>query len=140
MTTDRPGKPDDPHDHPHDHESFEELLEAAIEVEQETGLHEETRAQAERSLVFRSLRVGLGLVVFCVGITLLVLPGPGLIVMAAGLALMAQDVPFARRWLDRVRARIPEGEDGNPATWVIVGSACLFVVSVGGSLWWTFLR
>jgi len=133
-------EPEGRHDHRHDHESFEELLEAAIEVEQETGLHEETRAQAERSLVFRAVRVGFGLVVLCVGITLLVLPGPGLIVIAAGLALMAQDVPFARRWLDRVRARIPEGEDGNPARWVIVGSAGLFVVSVVGSLWWTFWR
>jgi hypothetical protein len=120
-------------------EVLEDLLQAAVEVEQETG-HEETAAQAKRLLVLRVLRVGLGVVVLCVGITLLVLPGPGLIVMAAGLALMAQDVPFARRWLRRERDRIPEGEDGNPATWVIVGSAILFVSSVGGSLWWTFGR
>ncbi len=70
--------------------------------------------------MLRVLRVTLGVIVVGVGISLLVLPGPGLIVIAGGLALMAQDVPFARRWLAKVRERIPEDEDGGVATWVIV--------------------
>ena len=121
-------------------EELEELYEAAIEAEIETGRREETEEEARRSLIRRVLRVGLGVLVVCVGITLLVLPGPGLIVIAGGLALLAEDVPFARRWLKLVRERIPEGEDGEVATWVIVVSVGFLVLSVGASIWWTFLR
>jgi len=121
-------------------EQLDELLEAAVEAEIETGEREETVAEAERNLVLRVLRVTLGIVVVGVGISLLVLPGPGLIVIAGGLALMAQDVPFARRWLEKVRERIPEDEDGGIATWVIVLSAAALVASIAGSIWFTFLR
>jgi hypothetical protein len=121
-------------------EHLDELLEAAVEAEIETGHREETVEQAERSLVLRVLRVSLGVIVVCVGISLLVLPGPGLIVIAGGLALMAQDVPFARRWLAKVRERIPEDEDGGVATWVIVLSVTALVLSISGSIWFTFFR
>jgi len=121
-------------------EHLDELLEAAVEAEIETGEREETVGEAERNLVLRVLRVTLGIVVVGVGISLLVLPGPGLIVIAGGLALMAQDVPFARRWLEKVRERIPEDEDGGIATWVIVLSVAALVASIAGSIWFTFLR
>ena len=121
-------------------EHLDELLEAAVEAEIETGRREETVEQAERSLVLRVLRVTLGVVVVAVGLSLLVLPGPGLIVIAGGLALMAQDVPFARRWLAKVRERIPEDEDGGIATWVVVLSVSALVISIAGSIWFSFLR
>jgi hypothetical protein len=63
-------------------EHLDEILEAAVEAEIETGRREETVEQAERSLVLRVLRVTLGVIVVGVGISLLVLPGPGLIVIA----------------------------------------------------------
>jgi hypothetical protein len=125
---------------PDRHERRHELLEAAIEAEQQTGHREETPAEAERHILLRIARVTLGVIVVCVGVSLLVLPGPGLVVIAAGLALMAPDVPFARRWLHAVRRRLPEDEDGSVAPWVIVLSTGGLLVSVGGSLWWTFLR
>jgi hypothetical protein len=122
------------------HDRRHELLEAAIEAEQQTGRREETEAEAERHILLRIARVTLGVIVVGVGLSLLVLPGPGLVVIAAGLALMAPDVPFARRWLHAVRRRIPEDEDGSVAAWVIAVSTGCLLVSVGGSLWWTFLR
>jgi hypothetical protein len=138
---------DEPPRHPHHHERLEhleehleELLEAAVEVEQHTGRREETVEEAKRSLLRRVLRVSAGAVVACIGLVLLVLPGPGLVVLASGLAIMAVDVPFAARWLHKVRQRIPEGEDGKVATWVIVASVAGVVASTGGSVWWTFLR
>lgn len=121
-------------------EQLEELFELAVEVELETGRPEETEQEAKRHIVRRVARVALGVVVLCAGILLVVLPGPGLLVMAVGLALMAPEVPFARRLLARVRERIPESEDGRVAVWVVVSSVAGLVASVGGSLWWTFGR
>ena len=50
--------------------------------------------------------VGGGLLL-AAGAAMLVLPGPGLVVIAAGLALLATEFLWARRMLDRVKARIP---------------------------------
>lgn len=45
---------------------------------------------------------GFGLVIS--GILLLVLPGPGILVILLGLAVLAREFGWARRLLDRVRA------------------------------------
>ena len=68
------------------------------------------------------------------------LPGPGLVVMAIGLAILAQDVPFARRLLDRVRARIPADAEGNISKPILYGGLAVSVVAVSASLWFTFFR
>lgn len=118
-----------------------ELLASAIEAEQQTGHREETVPAAERHLVMRIVRVTLGAVIVCIGLSVMVLPGPGLIVTAAGLALMAPDTSRSPgRWLQAVRRRLPEGENGSVAAWVIVASTFTFLCSVGGSIWWTFIR
>ncbi len=118
---------------------IDDLVDWAIEAEIETG-HEATEAEAERGLVRRMARIVAGFSLVVVGIFLLVLPGPGLVTIAAGLALLSRDVPFARRWLAIVRRRIPETEDGEVAGWVIVMSAALLVASLAGSLGWVLLR
>jgi hypothetical protein len=121
-------------------EELHEFEQAAIEAELETGRREETIEEAKRHLLIRVLRITAGVLVCGVGIALLVLPGPGLVVLAAGLALLAQDVPFARRLLDRVRARLPEGEDGEVSKLFIVVCSAGGVVFMGISIWWTLLR
>ena len=45
----------------------------------------------------------VGLVLLAAGIVLLVLPGPGLLVTMAGLALLATEYEWARRLLARLR-------------------------------------
>jgi Flp pilus assembly protein TadB len=122
------------------HDELRQLEEAAIEAELETGRREESVEQAKRHLLVRAARITAGVVVCAVGVALLVLPGPGLVVLAAGLALLAQDVRFARRLLERVRERLPEDESGQ------VSKLFLVVCSVGGaffmgvSAWWTLIR
>jgi Putative transmembrane protein (PGPGW) len=117
---------------------LDEILEWSIEAEEQTA-HEATEAEAERGLVRRVARIVAGTSLVVVGLFLLVLPGPGLVTIAAGLALLARDVPFARRWLAIVRARIPESDEGKVAGWVIVLSVVAFVASLGGSLIWFFV-
>jgi hypothetical protein len=128
-------------DHGHRlHDRFEAFEEAAIEAELESGRREETVEQAKRHLLFRLGRIIAGSVVCLAGLFLLVFPGPGLVVLAIGLAILAQDVPFARRLLDRVRARIPSDAEGNISKPLLYGGLAVSFVAVCGSLWWTFLR
>jgi hypothetical protein len=49
----------------------------------------------------RIARVVSGFVLLVAGVLMLVLPGPGIAAIAAGLALLAQDFPWAHRWLER---------------------------------------
>jgi hypothetical protein len=121
-------------------EELHEFEQAAIEAELETGRREETVEQAKRHLLLRVARDVAGFVLCGVGIALLVLPGPGLVVLAAGLALLAQDVPFARRLLERVRERLPESEDGEVSKLFIVACSGVGAVFMFASVWWTFFR
>ncbi len=53
----------------------------------------------------RMLVVAVGFVVLGAGLTMLVLPGPGILVVAAGLVILATELDWAGRLLDRVRDR-----------------------------------
>ena len=45
----------------------------------------------------------IGVTVLLIGIALLVLPGPAFVVIPLGLAILATEYAWARRWLKRVR-------------------------------------
>lgn len=52
----------------------------------------------------RLARMVAGFLLLLAGLAMLVLPGPGWITVALGLALLAPDFPWARRLLDRLKA------------------------------------
>ena len=52
----------------------------------------------------------VGSTVVLIGVALLVLPGPGLLVLILGLALLATEFVWARRWLERVRNMVKSGK------------------------------
>ena len=121
-------------------ERFEEFEKAAIEAELDTGRREETIAEAKRHIFIRIGRVFLGTIVVIAGLLMLPLPGPGMLTIAAGLALLASDVPFARNLLESVRKRLPADADGKVSKPVVIGGLVVSVVTVASSLWWTFFR
>ena len=121
-------------------ERFEELEQAAIEAELATGRREESIAEAKRHILVRIGRVFLGTIVVIAGLLMLPLPGPGMLTIAAGLALLAYDVPFARNLLESVRKRLPADADGKVSKPVVIGGLVVSVVTVAFSLWWTFFR
>jgi tellurite resistance protein TerC len=45
----------------------------------------------------------IGVTVLLIGVALLVLPGPAFIVIPIGLAILATEYAWARRWLKKVR-------------------------------------
>lgn len=47
----------------------------------------------------------VGTTVLLLGIAMLVLPGPGLLVIPTGLAILAAEFAWARKWLRVVRAK-----------------------------------
>lgn len=124
----------------HEHERWERLEEAAIAAEMETAHREETVEEAKRGVLRRLARMTAGSFLVGVGLVLLVLPGPGLILIASGLVILSVDVPFAARLLEKVRKRLPADEEGNVPNLYVYGGLVVTVVAVGVSLWWTFLR
>jgi len=127
-----------------DHERFDEALErleeVLIETELEVDAREETREEVRRNLIVRALRIAAGSIVCLVGLFLIPLPGPGMFVLAAGLAILSRDVPFARRLLANVRARIPENERGEISRPILIGGLIVSIATVSFSLWWWLLR
>jgi uncharacterized protein (TIGR02611 family) len=45
----------------------------------------------------------IGVTVLVIGVALLILPGPGFIVIPVGLAILASEYAWARHWLKKVR-------------------------------------
>jgi uncharacterized protein (TIGR02611 family) len=54
----------------------------------------------------RFIRIAAGFILLAAGIVMLVLPGPGWITIAAGLAVLAAHFQWARRLLDDVKHRV----------------------------------
>ena len=79
----------------------------------------------------------LGWLLVVGGIAALVLPGPGLLGLFAGLALLSQQYEWAERRLEPVKRRALEAAEDSVRTWPrIIGSAVLAVLlTAAGVLW-----
>lgn len=114
----------------------EEIERAAVEAELRTGRREQNAEEAKRHILVRLVRMTVGVVLLLAGIAMLVLPGPGALVIAAGLVLLAEDVVWADRALRFVRKRVPGvPEDGTiPRSTLLVGGL-LTAAGIAVSLW-----
>jgi hypothetical protein len=76
----------------------------------------------------------LGWILVVGGIAALVLPGPGLLAIVAGLALLSQQYDWAQRRLDPVKKRALEAAADGVETWPRILLSCLgvaFLIGVG---------
>lgn len=133
-----PNAPDEPEPAHAEHHS--RLVDAAIEAELETGVHEESIAEAKRHILYRLARMALGFTVLILGFLAIPLPGPGWLIVALGLGILSRDFVWAERTLGLVRNRLPQDADGKipTKTWVMIGVAT--TVTAGVSTWWGFFR
>ncbi len=74
---------------------------------------------ADPSLVLRKIRrwviIGVGLTVLFIGIALLVLPGPAILVIPLGLAILAGELVWARTFLQKIRRTLGLEKKEHPA-------------------------
>ena len=91
----------------------------------------------------------LGWLLLVVGLAALFLPGPGLLSMFAGLALLSQQYEWARRWVEPVKLRAFKAAAEGVETWpritlsllgVALLAACgvLWIRSPATPAWWSF--
>ncbi|GAA2110685.1 hypothetical protein GCM10009759_52210 [Kitasatospora saccharophila] len=82
--------------------------------------------EADPTAVHPVARVAFGVAgtaLIVVGVVLLVLPGPGMLLLLAGMVLVARAVPAFARFVEPVRAKAMQGVEASVASgWRIAGS------------------
>jgi len=87
--------------------------------------------------VKRVLYTVLGGALLLVGLALLVLPGPGLILVVAGVAILARAFPRLERHLEPLRARAAQvAEESVRSRWRVAGSALVGAALIAAGLVW----
>ena len=95
----------------------------------------------ERTLPVRILRFVIGVHVVIAGILMLLLPGPGVVTVIAGLVLISPEVPAAERLVGYLRKKTPGiPDDGSipRSAWATMAGMVLF--GIAGSVWWYVIR
>jgi len=59
----------------------------------------------------RVLKIVIGFTVLAAGAAMLLLPGPGIVTMAIGLAILSAEFVWARRWLERIKRHAGTARD-----------------------------
>ncbi len=109
---------------------YERLEEAAVRAEFETGEREDSEAEARAHIAVRIARMTFGSFLVILGIILMPLPGPGGVIVAAGLVVLSKDVAWADRALRWMRKRTPGiPEDGKVPASTIVVSVMMMVAA-----------
>ncbi len=91
-----------------------------------------------RSAARRVLLEGMGWVLVVAGVAALVLPGPGLLMIFGGLALLSQQYEWAERRLEPIRLRALRGAAEGVETWPrIAASAAGALAICGFGVLWT---
>jgi uncharacterized protein (TIGR02611 family) len=79
----------------------------------------------------------LGWTLVVAGIAALVLPGPGLLAIFAGLAILSQQYEWAERRIEPVKKRALEGASDSVQTWprIVIATLCALGIVGFGVLW-----
>lgn len=115
-----------------------DFRDAAIQAELEIGHDDDTPAKAWSHVLIRIGRMIAGFVVLLAGAAMMVLPGPGLVVVAAGLVILSKDVAWADRALRYVRKRAPGLDEEGPIPKSTIVVSIMLMVAAGLGAWWWF--
>lgn len=115
-------------------ERRDRLREAAILAELDTGRRESSEEGARRNVVVRLVIIAFGSLVTLAGLAMLVLPGPGIVVVIAGLGILASEVTWAERLLAYAKRRANVEGITEQHPWLKPASIVVTVVGVGFSI------
>lgn len=107
---------------------------AAIEAERNTGRRERTAEDAQRNIVVRIAIIAFGTLVTLAGLGMLVLPGPGIVVVIAGLGILASEVSWAERLLAYAKKKANVESVTAQHPWIKPVSIVLMVLGVAASI------
>jgi uncharacterized protein (TIGR02611 family) len=110
------------------------LREAAVEAEYATGAREETVERAQRHILARLAIIAVGTVVLVAGLLMLVLPGPGIVGVLAGLGILAQELPWAERLMTRIKERTKVDQVRSQPAWVQIVMTLAAVAGIGATV------
>lgn len=116
------------------HDARERLVEAAIQAELATGVEETTLEQAKRHVLIRMGTIVVGFVVLLGGLAMMILPGPGIVGILAGLGILSRELPWAERVMESVKKRAKLDELKEQPRWVQATMWTVTAVSVVGSI------
>jgi uncharacterized protein (TIGR02611 family) len=105
------------------------LRQAAIEAELGTGSRESSDRQVRRHILVRIAIILVGAIVLLAGLIMLALPGPGIVAVLAGLGILAQELPWAERLMQRVKQKAHVDKVKAQPMWVRI---VLIVATVAG--------
>ena len=88
--------------------------------------------------VRRLLLIALGWLLVVAGIAALFLPGPGLLLLLAGLVVLSQEYEWAERRVDPIAAKAFEVAKLGVSTWprILFSAIAACCVVVAGVVWW----
>ena len=86
-------------------------------------------------------RIGLEIVgwtLLVVGIAALILPGPGLLMIAGGIVLLSQQYEWAERRVEPIKREAMRGAANGVKTWprIIASSIMILLIAAAGVLWY----
>lgn len=118
------------------HDGSEDFRDAAIRAELDIGHTEDTPQQAWYHALLRIARMTLGFTVMLAGLAMMVLPGPGAVVTAAGLVILSRDVAWADRALRYLRKKTPGLEEEGPIPKSTIAISVMLMAAAGLATWW----
>jgi uncharacterized protein (TIGR02611 family) len=116
------------------------LRAAALEAERGTGSRESSDRQARRHILARIGIIVIGTIVLLAGLLMLILPGPGVVAVLAGLGILAQELPWAERIMERVKEKAHVDQLKASPAWVRVVLVVATVVGVAASVMYVLQR
>ena len=101
-------------------------------------VRERRERHRRRSRIVRAAVALAGFVVVLAGLAMIPLPGPGLLIIAAGLAILALEFAWAERWLERTIEQVDAAGDkvkrASRAQQVILGLLVVLAVAAAVTL------
>ena len=117
------------------------LREAALQAEYATGEMEDTPEEARRHIIIRVGTIVVGFIVLLGGLAMMVLPGPGIVGILAGLGILSRELAWAERMIEYVKKRAKVEELQQQPKWVQVAMWTFTIAAVSSSLiYFTVLR